>query len=325
MILDTKCEQLLAHEALIEEKDAEIATLKALWSGKVSSASDVTADPDNTIAEASILSETSTVSHGCQCKDPPVDVYTGSDIELRFDDWLPTLERTAQWNNWSDYEKLMQLAGHLRGKAAHEYSLLSTEEKHLFSTAVKALQIRLDPGSCALAAQDFVQWDKESVSDYITRLEQSFQIAYGREHLSVETTDGFLFSQLQAGLKLTLIESPAVPGSTSYKQLCVTAKQEEKRQRELRRLRQQQERQGRTQNSRQISGYCNSSRPTNSVDTRPPCECYVCGKTDHIAKQCKQRKSESTAVESKATKKVSALYLQHLLHLQGVESTLCSF
>ena len=33
----------------------------------------------------------------------------------------------------------------------------------------------------------------------------------------------------------------------------------------------------------------------------------MCGKTDHIAKQCKQRKSESTAVEAKATKKVSAV------------------
>ena len=77
---------------------------------------------------------------------------------------------------------------------------LSTEEKQSFSTAVKALQIRLDPGSCALAAQDFrnaVQWDKESVSDYITRLERSFQIVYGREHLSVETRDAFLLSQLQ--------------------------------------------------------------------------------------------------------------------------------
>ena len=48
----------------------------------------------------------------------------------------------------------MQLAGHLRGKAACECSLLSTEEKQLFSTAVKALQICLDPGSCTLAAQD---------------------------------------------------------------------------------------------------------------------------------------------------------------------------
>ena len=110
-----------------------------------------------------------------------------------------------------------------------------------------------------MAAQDFrnaVQWGKESVSDYIIQLKRSFQIAYGQEHLTIETRDTFLFSQ-QAGLKLTLIESPAVSGSTSYKQLCITATQKEKRQRELRRLRQQQERQGRTQNSRQISGYRN--------------------------------------------------------------------
>ena len=33
----------------------------------------------------------------------------------------------------------------------------------------------------------------------------------------------------------------------------------------------------------------------------------MCGKTVHIAKQCKQRKSESTALEAKATKKVSAM------------------
>jgi len=151
------------------EQDTKIAILKALNSGKASSASNVMPDPDNNTVETSILSEASTVSHGRRGKVPPVDAYTGSDPELRFDDWLPTLERAAQWNNWSDDEKLMQLAGHLRGKAAREYSLLSIEEKQLFTTAVKALQIRLDPGSRALAAQDFrnaVQWDKESVSDY---------------------------------------------------------------------------------------------------------------------------------------------------------------
>ena len=148
---------------------------------------------------------------------------------------------------------------------------------------------------------------KSGVSDYITRLERSFQIAYGREHLTVETRDAFLFSQLQAGLKLTLIESPAVSGSTSYKQLCVSAKQEEKRQSELRRLRQQQERQSRTQNSRQSPAHRPPSRPTNPTEHRPPRECYVCGKTDHIAKQCKLRKSESIAVEARPTKRVSAV------------------
>ena len=85
---------------------------------------------------------------------------------MRFEDWLPTLERAAKWYSWSDEEKVMQLAGHLRGKAAREYDILSNEEKLSFSTAVQALQSCLDPGSCALAAQEFrsaVQWDKESV------------------------------------------------------------------------------------------------------------------------------------------------------------------
>ena len=40
--------------------------------------------------------------------------------------------------------------------------------------------------------------DWESVSDYITWLEQSFQIVHGCEHLSTETRDVSLFSQLQA-------------------------------------------------------------------------------------------------------------------------------
>ena len=49
---------------------------------------------------------------------------------------------------------------------------------------------------------------------------------YRHEKLTPETRDAFL---LQVGLKLTLMESPAVSGSLTYKQLCVAAKQEEKR------------------------------------------------------------------------------------------------
>ena len=149
----------------------------------------------------------------------------------------------------------------------------------------------------------------KSVSDYITRLEWSFQFAYGCEHLSNETRDAFLFSQLQAGLKLILIESPAVSGPVSYKQLCITAKQEEKRQIELKRIKQQQDKQFKAQSSRQVSGNRSSSQPisNSSADPRPPSECYICGKTNHLAKQCKQRKSESSAVETKQPKKVSAV------------------
>ena len=143
-----KCKQLLAHEAVIEEKDAEIARLQEQISTSIHS----TTGGDATSEDAHSLPEAGTLPLGRRGKAPPVDSFKGSDPEVRFEDWLPMLERAANWNGWSEEEKLMQLAGHLRGKAAREYSLLSSEEKQSFSIAVETLQARLDPGSCALAA-----------------------------------------------------------------------------------------------------------------------------------------------------------------------------
>ena len=71
------------------------------------------------------------------------------------DDWLLTLEHAAVWNGWSDSEKLMQLAGYLRGRALQEWNLLLPEDGLSFSGAVQALRGGLDTGSQVLAAQDF--------------------------------------------------------------------------------------------------------------------------------------------------------------------------
>ena len=100
-------------------------------------------------------------------------------MEMRLDDWLPSLERAQAWNDWTGEEMLLQLAGHLQ-----EWSLLSSSEKASYAEAVKALKMRLDPGSRALAAQDFrhtSQGDQERVADFIRRLERTFYVAYGRE------------------------------------------------------------------------------------------------------------------------------------------------
>ena len=37
-----------------------------------------------------------------------------------FDNWIPILEQAASWNGWTEEESLMQLAGHLRGRALLE-------------------------------------------------------------------------------------------------------------------------------------------------------------------------------------------------------------
>ena len=79
-----------------------------------------------------------------------------------------------------------------------------------FVDAVKSLRARVDPENRVLAGQEFrhaIQESDESVPRYIRRLERLFQTAYGRDRLRVETREMLLYSQLQEGLRYTLIKS----------------------------------------------------------------------------------------------------------------------
>ena len=51
---------------------------------------------------------------------PPVEMFSGEDSENTPDDWLPALVRAAEWNGWTKPELLIQLAGHLNGRARQE-------------------------------------------------------------------------------------------------------------------------------------------------------------------------------------------------------------
>ena len=85
-------------------------------------------------------------------------------------------------NRWTDEEFPMQLAGHLRGQTLQEWDLLKADDQKSFSAATQALQTRLDPGNRALAAQDFrhlSQSEAEPVSNFIRRLERTFQVTHG--------------------------------------------------------------------------------------------------------------------------------------------------
>ena len=97
-------------------------------------------------------------------KAPPVDSFNGEQPEVRFEDWLPTLERAAAWNGWSNEELLLQLAGHLRGKALQEWNLMGQAEKARYKDATVELTRRLDPGSRIMAVQDSGMQSKERLS-----------------------------------------------------------------------------------------------------------------------------------------------------------------
>ena len=77
----------------------------------------------------------------------PIESYTKEESSIHRDDWLPTLDRAATWNNWSKQEKLIRLAGHLHERAQRERDIIAEVSKTSFSTAVKALQAKLDSGS----------------------------------------------------------------------------------------------------------------------------------------------------------------------------------
>jgi hypothetical protein len=86
---------------------------------------------------------------------------------------MPGLLRAAEWNDWSEHETLIQLAGHLRGRALQECGLLTAREKKSLEDVTAAMRSRLDPSSRELAAQDFrhtSQQERESVADFIRRL-----------------------------------------------------------------------------------------------------------------------------------------------------------
>ena len=112
---------------------------------------------------------------------------------MLFEEWLPSFERAAAWNGWGETEKLIQLAGHLRGKALQEWSLLGAADKAVYTTI---LRDRLDPSRKALAVQDFrhlAQKQKESVADFILRLEQTFRREYGYNKVGEETRHALLY------------------------------------------------------------------------------------------------------------------------------------
>ncbi|XP_064398966.1 uncharacterized protein LOC135345475 [Halichondria panicea] len=249
---------------------------------------------------------------------PPVDPFTGENEETRFEDWLPTLERAATWNRWSSEEQLMQLAGHLRGKALQEWNLISPDDKSSYQSATSELSRRMDPGGRVMAAQDFrhaIQKETETVADYLRRLERQFQLAYGRDDLKSETRETMLYSQLQEGLLLNLVRSPSVSGCQRYKELCIAAKQEEKRLADIKR-RQVYALKGNTSDSNPKKRFPDKGASPSlshshsyshsdkfSDDRRRPMKpmkprtltCHNCGSPDHFVRDCKAPSKESSS------------------------------
>ena len=345
----------MAHEEALEEKDAEIALLKAriLSLTNERPAEEVPADHTSDIAVHMARQDLTmpsphthevpdTVAAARRGKAPPVEPYTGENPDLLWEEWLPMFERAASWNGWTEQDRLLQLAGHLRGKALQEWNLLSSSHKSTFATATSEMQTRLDPGSKVIAVQEFrhmSQKPTEMVSDFIRRLEQAFRRAYGREPMSVETRCALLQGQLQEGLKYNIVTAPAVSGAGTYQELCIAAKNEERRQLALsqRQLYKREldtankgGRSGNTPNSGPVQRPYKGATEQRPRDSREPKRCYICNSPDHLAKQCRAPKTESRSNGKQTThphkpvsaKKVESDSSKDLLDSENLEPSL---
>ena len=304
------CQQLSEHDELVAEKDAEIQKLSEELSR-------VRRSPDRRETSSS---DVRSVFHTCRVREsaseeasdedetgleqaakkrrgraPPLESFTGESEDTTLDDWLPGLRRVADWNHWSEKEILIQLAGYLRGRALQEWNLLSKNERKSYKTAVKSLKDRLGYGSHIMAAQDFrhtAQREGEAVSDFIRRLERSFTIAYGRDNMSEDTRSTLLYGQLQEGLRYEVMKSPGVSGAQSYRDLCIAARNEEKRQVELRKKQKYGARaptsNGVVSSGVMPSGHNRTSRARGSQGERL---CFVCRSPDHLERSCPKKKS----------------------------------
>ena len=231
------CSQVSDLDALVATKEDEITRLQLELSG---SRRVRLGSPHRPAEEEDERESTHTSSSGPRPvpetsnkprrgKAPPVDPFSGESDEVQLDDWLPALERAASWNEWSEEDRLLQLAGHLRKKALQEWGLIEESNKKTFKDAVNALWTQG-------AAQEFrhtMQGAKESVASYIRHLERAFRVAYGRDGVATETRDVFLYGQLHEGLQYEIMAGSAVSGAHTYKSLCVAAKHEEHRLEEL--------------------------------------------------------------------------------------------
>ena len=73
-------------------------------------------------------------------KAPPLSKFSGEDPECLLDDWLPSIERASTWNAWSEEDRLIQLAGHLKGRALQEWNLLRPDQRTTFAQAAEMLR-----------------------------------------------------------------------------------------------------------------------------------------------------------------------------------------
>jgi len=115
------CEHIEDHEQTSTAKDREIAELKLRLAAQ-------TVDRPSSPISSPVIGVPKITRQLRRGKASPIEMFSGENIGICLDDWLPSLQRVANWNNWMEDEQLIQFAGHLKGRTLAEWNILSPDE-----------------------------------------------------------------------------------------------------------------------------------------------------------------------------------------------------
>ena len=129
-------------------------------------------------------------------------------------------------------------------------------------------------------------------------MERTFAIAYGVDDMSMETRETFVNGQLQEGLSYQIMKAPAVSGAQLYRELVMAAKNEERRQVELKKRQEYSKGmvKSTTQPKRMLELPRHNTTQNRQLFRKQNDEgprCYKCGKFGHLQKQCRAPKIKS--------------------------------
>ena len=118
-----QCAQVSDFDRQLGELEAEVESLRA---GSHLSMS-TPREPETRVHIDSSTVHASSSTSKRRGKALPVEPFSGEMEAVRLDDWLPALERAATWNDWTEEDRLLQLAGHLRGRAVETSTFLCSK------------------------------------------------------------------------------------------------------------------------------------------------------------------------------------------------------